>query len=98
MGSSSGFVNAGTNEHAAHVQGLRAIPCFACHDPHGISLTSVSPVPPSVQNNSHLINFDMDYSSSAAVPIPQYVTLAPRAGSCKVSCHTSPGFTHSYSP
>jgi predicted CXXCH cytochrome family protein len=98
MGSNSGFVNAGVNEHGAHVKGPRGIPCFACHDPHGISLASVSAVPASVQNNAHLINFNMDYASSSTVPIPSYTTLGSRSGSCKVSCHTSGGSTHTYAP
>jgi len=75
--------------HARHVVD-RCIPCFACHDPHGVpaqgGATSV--------NNAHLVNLDRGYASSPAVPSPSYTSLAPGRGSCTVSCHA--GGTHSY--
>lgn len=88
MGTGSGFTNAGVNEHVAHVQDpSRKIPCFACHDPHGI------PGTPSITTSSHLINFCADYVSSTSVPPPSY-TATTQGGSCTVSCH--PGGTRSY--
>lgn len=93
MGSSSGFVNTGVNEHVKHVQ-ERGLPCFACHDPHGVPWKSGA----TAQNNAHLINFDKPYAAGATVPNPSYSTLAPANGSCTVNCHTVGGSTHSYAP
>ena len=91
MGSNSGFNNAGVNEHSKHVRD-RGLPCYVCHDPHGVSSQSLTPA--TVQNNSHLINFNRDYTVSAAVPSPFYQALLPASGNCTVSCHT--GGNHSY--
>lgn len=61
------------------------IPCFACHDPHGIYFGSGSSA-----NNAHLINFDKDYTSAGAVPNPHYDTSSTSgSGSCTVNCHTT---------
>jgi len=89
MISGTAFANGFTNEHAKHVVD-RCIPCFACHDPHGVpgqgGATSL--------NNAHLINFDKVYASSPNNPNPRYTSLTPGRGSCTVSCHT--GGSHSY--
>ena len=91
MGTGSAFVKGGLNLHSDHVAS-RKIPCFACHDPHGVPL-AVGATP---TGNAHLINFDRDYTASTAVPDPYYQTLAPGKGSCTVSCHNSPGNIRSY--
>ena len=84
MGSASGFVNKGTNEHVAHVQ-VRGYPCFTCHDPHGVPTARGA----TVTNNAHLINFDKGYTVSPTVPAPVYLRAGPGAGSCTVSCHSA---------
>ena len=89
MTSGTAFVSAGSNEHARHVVD-RCLPCFACHDPHGVPAQDGA----TSQNNAHLINFDRGYAASPAIPIPRYTTLSPGSGSCTVSCHA--GGTHSY--
>ncbi len=97
MGSSSGFVNQGTNEHDRHVR-VRGVPCFACHDPHGVPSLPTTPVPGGTPtNNAHLINFNKDYAAQPPVTSPLYTTNAPYNGSCMVSCHTG-GASHSYQP
>lgn len=85
MGSSSGFVSQGMNEHAKHVKDRR-IPCFACHDPHGIYFGSGNST-----NSAHLINFDKDYAADPnTLPNPYYDTSsASGSGSCTVKCHTT---------
>lgn len=93
MGTSSGFIYNGASEHSAHVQS-RGIPCFACHDPHGVwGAMSLF--------DTHLINFAMAYAAGLAVPIPSYTPTANTgSGSCTVICHTTgtKGVnTHSYS-
>jgi len=89
MTSGTSFRNGTANEHARHVVD-RCIPCFACHDPHGVSVQGGA----SSQNNAHLVNFDRGYASTPSLPIPSYTALAPGSGSCTVSCHA--GGTHSY--
>lgn len=90
MGGTSGFVNRGTNEHAAHVK-VRGIPCFVCHDPHGVPLQDgATPI-----NNAALINFDRSYTVGAQVVVPVY-SRSGTGGSCTVNCHTKGGTTHSY--
>jgi predicted CXXCH cytochrome family protein len=84
-GASSGFRNGLTNEHDTHVN-LRKIPCFACHDPHGV------PVAP----NSHLVNFEEGYARDAVVPNPVYVPTVT-GGSCTVRCHAVAGNIETYS-
>ena len=81
-GSQSGFRNGGTNLHETHVVSAvtnRKIPCFACHDPHG-----VPGVPTAV--GSHLVNFDRTWTVDAAVPNPVYEPDVV-GGSCTVKCH-----------
>ncbi|HEY6871692.1 MAG TPA: cytochrome c3 family protein [Geobacteraceae bacterium] len=98
MGGSSGFVNQGTNEHVQHVQ-VRGIPCFVCHDPHGVPNAPTTPVPGgTTTNNAHLINFNKDYAAQPPVTSPLYTTNAPSTGTCTVSCHTTNGGTHGYQP
>jgi predicted CXXCH cytochrome family protein len=92
MGTTSGFINQGANEHATHVK-TRGIPCFVCHDPHGVPAQDGA----TQTNHAHLVNFDLSYTASSAVPVPVYVSSGPAKGSCTVSCHTN-GTTHSYAP
>lgn len=89
-GNMSGFYNASTLTygHATHVKD-RGIPCFACHDPHGV------PGTPDLFVSSHLINFSRDYAAGASVPIPTY-TPSVTGGSCNVACHTVGGTSHAY--
>jgi predicted CXXCH cytochrome family protein len=89
MTTGTAFANGVVNEHARHVVD-RCIPCFACHDPHGVSQQRGA----TSRNNAHLINFDRRYAASSAIPTPLYVTDLPSSGSCTVSCHA--GGTHSY--
>ncbi len=94
MGTGSGFVFNGASEHSAHVQD-RGIPCFACHDPHGVTISGATQI-----FSTHLINFARAYAAGASVPVPTYTPQAiVGAGSCTVNCHTlgtSGGTTHSY--
>jgi len=90
MGNLSGFVNQGVNEHGTHVRD-RGIPCFVCHDPHGVPWQDGA----TPANNANLINFDRSYTVGTAVPNPVYVSSGPGAGSCTVNCHTN-GSTYSY--
>jgi predicted CXXCH cytochrome family protein len=89
MASGTAFSNVGVNEHTRHVV-ARCIPCSTCHDPHGVPVQKGA----TIVNNSHLINFDRDYASSRAVPLPLYQSQISGRGSCTVACHT--GGTHSY--
>ena len=94
MGTGTAFSNLGNNggnEHAAHVRD-RQIPCFACHDPHGVPWKlGATPA-----NNSHLINFDRYYAAGLAVPTPFYLSNSSGSGSCTVNCHTVAGNTRDY--
>lgn len=80
----SGFrnsaTNTNTNEHETHVKD-RSIPCFACHDPHGV---------PGVKTgvSSHLVNFDSAYAADTAVKTPVYLATFS-GGSCTVKCHSN---------
>lgn len=72
--------------HRVHLED--GIPCSACHDPHGISLSQGTAL-----NNSHLINFDI----TIARPDPgtgrlAFEDLGVFHGRCYLSCH---GNTHS---
>ncbi|QWV92473.1 hypothetical protein KP004_14855 [Geomonas oryzisoli] len=91
MVAGTAFNDAGVNEHSAHVRD-RLIPCFACHDPHGIPWRLGG----TTANNAHLVNFDKDYTVGVQVANPLYVTNTPGSGSCTVNCHTVAGNTHSY--
>ncbi|HJV64475.1 MAG TPA: cytochrome c3 family protein [Geomonas sp.] len=90
------FSNNGVNEHSKHVVD-RCVPCFACHDPHGVPMVDGA----NSLNNAHLINFDKGYTVSQLVPLPRYTSLSPGLGTCTVACHTTndpglPPFTHRY--
>ena len=85
------FMDGTVNEHASHVVD-RCIPCFACHDPHGVPVQDGA----TGLNNVHLINFDRSYASSQSIPVPRYTSISPGTGSCTVSCHSGEG-TRSYS-
>jgi predicted CXXCH cytochrome family protein len=89
MGFSSGFVNLGVNEHATHVK-VRGIPCYVCHDPHGVPQQDGA----TATNNAGLINFDRSYTVGGMVIAPVYTKSGP-GGSCTVNCHTG-NATHSY--
>ncbi len=67
-------------EHRNHVIGKR-IPCFLCHDPHGVPLINGA----TTRENAHLINFNTDYFSGSYDSVGK---------SCDVSCHT--GGSHDY--
>jgi predicted CXXCH cytochrome family protein len=87
IGSRSAFfdVPTGHNLHQKHVQ-VSGVPCFACHDPHGVPKLSSSAGGlggATSLNNAHLINFNKDYAGNA----PIYTTNAPGTGSCTVACH-----------
>lgn len=81
MGSGSGFSLQGVSEHTAHVQ-QRGIPCFACHDPHGVPQQGSS-------TNSHLVNFSKSWAASAGLPNPTYTSNPDGSHSCTVSCHNA---------
>lgn len=78
------------NHHSTHVRD-RQIPCFACHDPHGVPWQRGA----TAQNNAHLINFDRPYAAGGAVPNPLY-TSENGGGNCTVNCHTNPGQNRAY--
>ncbi len=63
--------------HREHVID-RAVPCSACHDPHGVPATEGA----SANNAAHLINFDQRYAGESAA-------FDAGAASCTVACHTS---------
>lgn len=90
MGSSSGFYDSATGSagHTKHVQD-RGIPCFACHDPHGVPGTS-SPV------SSHLVNMSKDYAYNVVTLANPTYTPAATGGSCTAVCHSSADKSRSY--
>ncbi|MDR3578333.1 MAG: cytochrome c3 family protein [Oryzomonas sp.] len=88
MSSASGFTNNGTSLHQTHVQN-QGVPCYVCHDPHGVPQFPSSGPGGTTTNNAHLINFNKDYAGPSA----QYETLAPGTGSCTVSCHSGNNYT-----
>jgi predicted CXXCH cytochrome family protein len=72
--------------HRAHVE--NAIPCSACHDPHGISASQGS-----VLNNSHLINFDVAIvQPDSRTGRRTFEDLGVFHGRCFLTCH---GQSHS---
>ncbi|MBU5614603.1 cytochrome c3 family protein [Geomonas azotofigens] len=92
MDSGSAFSNAGVNEHNKHVR-ERMIPCYVCHDPHGVSWRMQA----TPTNNAHLINLDKNYAAGAIVTSPVYVSSAAGQGSCTVNCHAVAGNIETYS-
>jgi predicted CXXCH cytochrome family protein len=90
MTSGTSFMNGSVNEHQSHVVTF-GIPCFACHDPHGVPAQDGA----TRANGAHLINFDRSYAASPSVPVPRYLSSGTASGSCTVSCHSG---TRSYSP
>ena len=73
--------------HREHVE--NAVPCSACHDPHGISASQGS-----VLNNSHLINFDVAIvQPDSRTGRRTFEDLGVFHGRCFLSCHG-----HSHSP
>jgi predicted CXXCH cytochrome family protein len=73
--------------HREHVE--NAIPCSACHDPHGISVSQGS-----VLNNSHLINFDVAIvQPDSRTGRRTFEDMGVFHGRCFLSCHG-----HSHSP
>lgn len=95
MGNGSAFNDNGDNMHDMHVREER-VPCFACHDPHGVSIRSVPAA--TAANNAHLINLNLNYAANAEVPSPFYVTNSPGTGSCTVRCHSTGDRTRTYEP
>jgi hypothetical protein len=89
MISGTAFASGTVNEHSRHVVD-RCIPCFTCHDPHGVPAQDGA----KVTNNAHLINFDKGYTTSLSLPVPNYTTTTAGSGSCTVACHAAG--THSY--
>jgi len=72
--------------HREHVE--NAVPCSACHDPHGISASQGS-----VLNNSHLINFDVAIvQPDSRTGRRTFEDLGVFHGRCFLSCH---GRSHS---
>ena len=67
-------------EHNAHVV-INGVPCFVCHDPHGIQEDGNG-------DHSNLINFASDYVFALAPnPAPIFNDLGNRTGSCVLVCH-----------
>jgi predicted CXXCH cytochrome family protein len=66
---------AGVPLHELHVRG-KGVPCFICHDPHGVSRTRGSS-----SANAHLINFEVRVTGS--------YNASGTPKSCTVSCHSS---------
>jgi predicted CXXCH cytochrome family protein len=88
MSNASGFTNSGTSLHKTHVQD-QGVPCYVCHDPHGVPQFPSSGPGGTTTNNAHLINFNKDYAGPSAL----YETLTPGTGSCTVSCHSGSSYT-----
>jgi len=70
--------------HRSHVVGHR-IPCFLCHDPHGVPLIGGA----TTTANAHLINFNTDYFTGSYDSVNK---------SCNVSCHHGPHDYRSVGP
>ncbi|HEY3448488.1 MAG TPA: cytochrome c3 family protein [Myxococcales bacterium] len=70
--------------HARHL--ADGIPCTACHASHGVSSLQGN-----LQNNAHLIDFDISIARPTERGDLRYTSHGARAGSCSVSCH---GATH----
>jgi predicted CXXCH cytochrome family protein len=88
MSNASGFTNSGTPLHVTHVR-TQGVPCYVCHDPHGVPLFATNGAGGTTTNNAHLINFNKDYAGPSAL----YETLTPGTGSCTVSCHSGTSYT-----
>lgn len=86
LGPESGFRKGGINEHQRHVVD-NCIPCFACHDPHGVPLQQGA----SLQGNAFLINFDKRYAADGTVPRPTYTVTGSTAGFSTGSCSVAAG-------
>lgn len=68
-------------EHRKHLE--NRIPCSACHDPHGISSTQGT-----VENNSHLINFDTTIvSPGQRTGRLEFLDRGLFRGECYLTCH-----------
>lgn len=67
--------------HKRHVESGK-IPCSACHDPHGISITQGNQ-----SNNSHLINFDLDIVQPNSQGLLMFEDQGTFRGSCSLRCH-----------
>lgn len=65
-------------EHRKHIDG-EDTPCNACHDPHGVAGTT--------NNNTHLINFDLNIVQSNGSGQRQFVDQGNFAGYCLLRCH-----------
>jgi predicted CXXCH cytochrome family protein len=61
------------SEHKKHLEANTA--CATCHDPHG------------VENNSHLINFNLQVVSPSSSGRLEYIDTGRYRGSCFLRCH-----------
>ncbi len=61
-------------EHNLHVVDVRAS-CTTCHDPHG------------VQENTHLINFNIEYVKQNSAGELKWEDLGDLSGKCYLTCH-----------
>ncbi len=59
-----------------------ALPCTACHDPHGVSAMQGSAI-----ENAHLINFDVSIVGANSRGQRVYRTTTPGRGRCSLACH-----------
>ncbi|HXX81833.1 MAG TPA: hypothetical protein VEI46_09800, partial [Thermodesulfovibrionales bacterium] len=71
--------------HSGHL--AKGAPCSACHDPHGVYLTS-SLALAATGSHTHLINFD----ASIVLPkqgskYPVFIDNGTFSGSCTLVCH-----------
>jgi hypothetical protein len=69
------------SEHGRHIV-EQSTPCSVCHDPHGISSTQGNS-----DNNSHLINFDVDVVSPGSNGLLAFEDMGLFAGRCHLTCH-----------
>lgn len=91
MVSGSAFAAATGNLHGLHVRDQQ-IPCFACHDPHGVSKERGG----TTTGNAHLINFDKGYAATDTLT-PVYTAVADGSGgSCMVKCHSTADRVRAY--
>jgi predicted CXXCH cytochrome family protein len=77
-------------EHKRHIFNAGA-PCSACHDPHGVSLTQGN-----FDNNTHLINFDLNIVQPNADGLLLFEDLGTFTGRCYLNCHNEEHNPRSY--
>ncbi len=70
------------DEHDKHIRGSD-VPCFACHDPHGVDVTQGGS-----GDHTNLINFNTQIvSPHPTAGGPTFVDLGRFRGSCTLLCH-----------